>query len=145
MESSCGDVERGRGDLALARITAGFEAWRGRAIEPVVRASLERLLPDEQWPAVNRLGGWWPRNNTPEVDLVGADRSPASAVSFVGMIKWRSKGSVTKAEVDALAADATAVPGVTVSTPLVAVCASGRVRDRRITQSWTAADLLNAW
>jgi hypothetical protein len=61
------------------------------------------------------------------------------------MIKWRSKGSVTKAEVDALAADATAVPGVTVSTTLVAVCASGRVRDRRITHSWTAADLLNAW
>jgi hypothetical protein len=145
VEPSCGDVERGRGDLALARVTAGFEAWRGRAIEPVVRASLERLLPDQQWPAVNRLGSWWPRNNTPEVDLVGADHSPASGVSFVGMIKWRSKGSVTKAEVDALAADATAVPGVTVSTTLVAVCASGRVRDRRITHSWTAADLLNAW
>ena len=70
---------------------------------------------------------------------------PAAALSFVGMIKGRSKGSITKAEIDALATDATAVPEVTSATPLVAVCASGRVRDRRIAQSWTAADLLNAW
>ena len=145
VEPSCGDVERGRSDLAVARIAAGFEAWRGRTIEPVVRASLERLLPDQQWPAVREVGGWWPRNNTPEIDLVGTDRSPATAVSFVGMIKWRSKGSITKAEIDALVTDATAVPGVTSATPLVAVCSSGRVRDRRIAQSWTAADLLNAW
>lgn len=131
-------------DQPLSTATAAKDK-RGRAIEPVVRASLERLLPDQQWPAVREVGGWWPRNNTPEIDLVGTDRSPATAVSFVGMIKWRSKGSITKAEIDALATDATAVPGVTSATPLVAVCSSGRVRDRRIAQSWTAADLLNAW
>ncbi len=96
VEPPCGDVERGRGDLALAR------------------------------------------NNSPVVDLVGADHSPASAVAFAGVIKWRSKGSVTKAEVDALTAYAKAVPGATASIPLVAVCASARVRDRRIEQSWTA-------
>jgi uncharacterized protein len=145
VEPSLGDIERGRPDLAVDRFTTGYEAWRGRAIEPVVRASLERLLPDAQWPKVRRVGGWWPRNNTPEVDLVGVDTSPASAVSFVGTIKWHKQGLVTKAEVDSLAADATSVPGVTVATPLVAVCPAGKVRDRRVAQSWTAKDLLNAW
>lgn len=145
VEPSLGDVERGRADLAVNRITTGYDSWRGRAIEPIVRASLERLLPDPQWPNVRHVGGWWPRSNTPEVDLVGVDRSPASSVSFVGTIKWHKRGSISKREIDTLAAEATAVPGATVATPLVAVCPAGRVRDGRIAQSWTANDLLRAW
>ena len=39
------EIERGRGDLTLARIRASWTSWRGRAIEPVVREALHRL-PD---------------------------------------------------------------------------------------------------
>ncbi|MCL1899082.1 MAG: hypothetical protein FWG11_00915 [Promicromonosporaceae bacterium] len=41
-----GDVERRRGDLALEHHQRGYAAWRGRAIEPVVRDALWRLLPN---------------------------------------------------------------------------------------------------
>ncbi|MEU6081497.1 hypothetical protein [Streptomyces sp. NPDC047108] len=35
-------VERGRGDVALERFERSWTTWRGRAVEPVVRASLLR-------------------------------------------------------------------------------------------------------
>ena len=41
------------------------------------------------WPDVLAVGGWWNRQLNPEIDLVGADRSPtATRVSFTGSIKW---------------------------------------------------------
>lgn len=145
IEPSLDDINRGRCDLAVSRVDGGLATWRGRAVEPVVRDALERLLPDTKWPDVKHVGGWWPRNNTPELDLVGADRRPATRVSFVGTIKWRQTGGVTASEIDALAKHASSVPGVTVGTSLVAVCPSVRVRDKRISQSWTASELLSAW
>jgi AAA+ ATPase superfamily predicted ATPase len=145
VEPALGEIDRGRPDLAMARVKNGYESWRGRAIEPVVRSALERLLPDTNWPHVARVGGWWPRSNTPEIDLIGVDRVPASAVSFVGTIKWREKRIVTSKEIAKLAKDAVAAPGVDASSLLVAVCPAGRISDKRITQTWTAADLLEAW
>ena len=145
VEPALGEVDRARPDLALARIQRTYESWRGRAIEPVVRTALQRLLPDGDWPDVAEVGGWWPRSNTPEIDLVGADRAPAGRVAFVGTIKWKKFGSVTAADVSALAADALHVPGVTVTTPLVTVAGNRRTTNPRVRQSWTAADLLDAW
>lgn len=144
VEPAMAEVDRGRPDLALARVDAGYASWRGRAIEPVVRASLERLLPDEQWPSVARVGGWWPRSNTPELDLVGADRSPARQIGFVGTIKWRPT-PLTGREAQALAADAVHVPGATAGTPLVAVCPGGAAQGVTVQHVWTATDLLAAW
>lgn len=43
-------VERGRGDILLERIEGSWPSWRGRAVEPVVRESLLRLLPSERRP-----------------------------------------------------------------------------------------------
>jgi len=145
VEPALGEVDRGRADLALARVHASYETWRGRAIEPVVRDALRRILPDAVWPRVTHVGGWWPRNNDPEVDLVGADRAPANHVEFVGAIKWRDKGGLTNAEIGGLAAKALRVPGVTETTPLVTVTGRRKTVDTRISHSWTAADLLNAW
>ncbi|WP_228814610.1 ATP-binding protein [Nocardia otitidiscaviarum] len=71
-------IERGRGDLALERIERSWTTWRGRAVEPVVRESLLRLLPDERWPGTEAVGGWWNRQNNPEIDLIGADREPVA-------------------------------------------------------------------
>lgn len=145
VEPALGEVDRGRPDLASARVRAGYPTWRGRAFEPVVRGALERLLPDDRWPQVSRVGGWWPRTNVPEIDLVGGDGQPADVVSFVGTVKWRPTRPVTAGEVTALAADAVAVPGVTPATALVAVCPAGAGPDPRLRAVWTAEDLLDAW
>lgn len=145
VEPALAEVDRGRPDLAVARVEEGFSSWRGRAVEPVVRAALQRLLPDDAWPHARQVGGWWPRNNTPEIDLVGADHRPAKSIAFVGTIKWRADKPLEGRDVAKLAADATRVPGVGASTPLVGVCPSG-VRDGvDLHAVWTAEDLLAAW
>ena len=146
VEPALAEIDRGRPDLASARVAAGFASWRGRAIEPVVRQALERLLPDGRWPNVSYVGGWWPRTNTPEIDLVGADRAAsADVISFVGTIKWRGAAAVSASEVAALATGAAVVPGVGVGTSLVAVCPAGAPRAAGLSQVWDAADLLSAW
>ncbi len=43
------EIERGRGDLTLARVRRSWTSWRGRAIEPVVREAMRRL-PGDQLP-----------------------------------------------------------------------------------------------
>lgn len=144
VEPALPDVDRGRPDLALTRVTAGYTSWRGRAIEPVVRESLYRLLADSPWPDVREVGGWWPRSGEPEIDLVGADCRPAREIAFVGTIKWRENQPLDSHEVSHLAADARAVPGAGPGTALVGVCPVGAT-DERLARVWDAADLLGAW
>lgn len=145
VEPALPEVDRGRGDLALARVDEDvFGPWRGRAIEAVVRASLWRALAGTRWADVREIGGWWPRTNRPEIDLVGADLRPARELAFVGTIKWRPR-PVTAADVRKLAVDAAAIPGFQPSTPLVAVCPGGVEADAGVAQAWTADDLLDAW
>ena len=137
------DVDRGRPSLALDSYTKGYAPWRGRAIEPVVREALWRLLPDSTWPDARYIGGWWPRSNNPEVDLVAGDAKPATSVSFTGTIKWRQQ-AIGSDDVDALAQSSMSVPGFRGGTPLVAVCPGG-ANDTRLAHTWTAQDLLAAW
>ncbi|MGK5447009.1 DUF234 domain-containing protein, partial [Streptomyces radiopugnans] len=104
-------AERGRGDVALARIERSWPTWRGRAVEPLVRESLTRLLPDADWPETEAVGGWWNRRNNPEIDLVGADREPvAGRVHFAGSVKWLDNQPFGRREYDALARDVLSVP-----------------------------------
>jgi len=144
MEPSLGDIDRGRADLAIARFNKGYQAWRGRAIEPVIREALNRLLPDDDWLNIREVGGWWPRTNIPEIDIVGADGRPAHNISFVGTIKWRERAAITDHDVAALAKAAVSVPGVTPLTPLVGISAH-KSTAKGLTQSWSADDLLAAW
>lgn len=146
VEPALAEIDRGRPELAVARVAAGFASWRDRAVEPVVRTALERLLPDARWPDVTAVGGWWPRSNNPEIDLVGADRpGSAEVISFVGTIKWRSTTAVSAREVAALATSAVVVPGVVLGTALVAVCPAGAATATGLRQVWDAGDLLAAW
>ncbi|MGW0757224.1 ATP-binding protein [Streptomyces sp. NPDC002814] len=139
-------IERGRGDLALERIERSWTTWRGRAVEPVVRESLLRLLPDEHWPETEAVGGWWNRQNNPEVDLIGADREPvAGAVHFVGSIKWLESQPFGRREYDTLVRDMLAVPGAGPDTPLVAVSRSGVTDDLPLAAHWGPEDLVRAW
>ncbi|MBD0837690.1 ATP-binding protein [Streptomyces sp. TRM68416] len=139
-------IERGRGDLALQRIERSWTTWRGRAIEPVVRESLLRLLPNDEWPDTEAVGGWWNRQNNPELDLVGTDREPvAGAVHFVGSIKWLESQPFGRREYDTLVRDALAVPGTGPGTPLVAVSRAGVVEGLPLAAHWGPEDLVEAW
>jgi len=139
-------VERGRSDVALQRVEAAWSTWRGRAVEPLVRASLERLLPDAEWPDVMAVGGWWNRLNNPEIDLVGADKVPvAKQVSFIGSIKWRDSKRFDRHDYDELVRAAAAVPGVGPNTPLCAVSLSGVDDGLPLAAHWGPDDLVSAW
>jgi hypothetical protein len=83
IEPGIPEIHRGRGDLALRRIERSWTAWRGAAVEPVIRESLRRMdgLPE----GTGAVGGYWARSNDPEIDLPGADTStPLYAVSRAG-------------------------------------------------------------
>lgn len=139
-------IERGRGDLALERIERAWPAWRGRAVEPIIRESLLRLLPDDEWTETEAVGGWWNRQNNPEIDLVGADREPvAAAVHFVGSVKWLESQPFGRREYDTLVRDMLAVPGTAADTPLVAVSRCGVTDGLPLAAHWGPDDLVRAW
>ncbi|MQY20226.1 ATP-binding protein [Nocardia macrotermitis] len=139
-------IERGRGDLALERIERSWTTWRGRAVEPVIRDSVLRLLPDAHWPEVEAVGGWWNRQNNPELDLIGADRQPvAGSVHFVGSIKWLEDRPFDRHDYDSLARAVLAVPGTQHDIALVAVSRSGVDGGLPLAASWGPEELLRAW
>lgn len=141
------EIERIRTTRVVDRIMAGWEAYRGRAIEPVVRSAIERLLPHDQVPGANHVGSWWTRTNDIQVDLVGADGPVAPAnVAFVGSIKWRSRQAFDRDDERALMAAVRRVPGVSAATPLVAVSRAGVQRQvTSITMTLGPDDLLEAY
>lgn len=84
-------VRRGRSQAAFALVERNWTTWRGRAVEPLIRESLElaALSGCLPWPGSASVGGWWNRQFNPEIDLVGADRGPvARRVLFAGSVKW---------------------------------------------------------
>ncbi|MBG0825068.1 ATP-binding protein [Planomonospora sp. ID91781] len=146
LQRALADSERGRPDLALRRIERSWTAWRGRAVEPLVRDSLARMLPDDAWPDTEAVGGWWNRRNNPEIDLVGADREPvANRVHFTGSIKWLDARPFDRRDHDELVRGSAAVPGATADTPKVAVSRAGFEPGLPLAAGWTPEDLLAAW
>jgi len=128
------------------RIERSFPSWRGRAVEPVIREALLRLLPDERWPETGAVGGWWNRQNNPEIDVVAADRTPAArAIHFLGSIKWLEHQPFDRHDYEALVRDMLAVPGAGADTPLVAVSRSGVAPDLPLAAHWGPEDLVDAW
>ncbi|HEY6758222.1 MAG TPA: ATP-binding protein [Baekduia sp.] len=109
------EIARGRGDLTGARILRDWPAYRGRAVEPLVRGALERLVLE---PAVAAavggaafVGSYWTRDNKVEVDLVGGDALRPTEIAFVGSVKWHERERFTARERRALAEHRAAVPG----------------------------------
>jgi AAA+ ATPase superfamily predicted ATPase len=138
------EIERGRSDRVLQRARDGWASWRGRAIEPVVREALLRLLPFKGLTG-EAVGAYWARTNIPEVDLIGADRAPtAHTVTFAGTVKWLENTPLDGADLNRLVADASQVPGVGATTPLVAVSRTGvSVKTAAVTLG--PEDLMEAW
>jgi hypothetical protein len=132
-----------RGDLTLSRIKERWTSWRGRAIEPLVRESLARLLPDGLLPATPAIGGYWTRSNDVEIDLVGADRQPAAKqLLFLGSVKWLETGQFDDHDLVALQRDRGRVTADPV--PLIAVSRSG-TSTSHADAAFTPADLIAAW
>jgi AAA+ ATPase superfamily predicted ATPase len=119
-------IDRGRGELILANVQQNWSAFRGRAIEPIVRDGIERLLPDERFGAARYVGGYWNRNNSIEVDLVGGDKRPAAErIDFIGSVKWRDEQPFDRHDGAALQAKLPSVPGANTSTKLLGVSRQG--------------------
>jgi len=138
------EIDRGRGDLVIDRIEQAWGAYRGKAIEDLVRRSVERLLPDSRFGAARHVGGYWTRSNDVEVDLIGADSAEPRSIAFVGSIKWRERTRFTAADSRALSQQRAAVPGAE-NALLVAVSRSGFAVDAGLDVALTPADLLEAW
>ncbi|MDT0341516.1 AAA family ATPase [Streptomyces litchfieldiae] len=144
-------ARRGRPEAAFRLVRRRWATWRGRAVEPLVRESLEiaavaGALP---WPEVETVGGWWNRRFSPEIDLVGADRSPvARQLFFVGSVKWLAS-PFDHHDLAALRRDAIAVPGfVPGSTGLAVATLSGtddRVADADLDLVWGSGEIIGAW
>lgn len=137
-------ILRGRGDHTADLIADQWPDWRGRAIEPLVREALARMLPDARFGAAQHVGAYWTRTGDVEVDLVGADSATAPAqVQFVGSVKWRERAPFGRKDLRALAVVADQVPGGA-GTHLVGVSRSGFATDE-LDVAVTPEQLLTAW
>jgi len=147
LQRGIAEVERGRGDLVFGRIETCWPSWRGRAVEPLIRTSLERLLPDDRLPGAEVVGGWWNRQNNPEIDLVGADRDrpAATRVAFTGSVKWLETDPFGQRELERLLAGSMSVPGRDHTTPLVAVSRSGVEEGLPVAASFGPEEIVAAW
>ena len=137
------EIERLRGDITLDRIKAGWTTWRGRAVEPLLRESLARLLPDGVLPSTPAIGSYWTRTNSVEIDVIGADRAPvATRLFFIGSIKWLERSPFDNHDLVALQRHRAALTDDPV--PLLAISRSG-VETEGLDASYGPDDLLRAW
>jgi hypothetical protein len=137
------EIERARGDLTLDRIRRDWTIWRGRAVEPLVRESLARYLPDDDLPAAPAIGGYWTRTNEIDIDIVGADRTPiAGQLLFVGSIKWLERSSFDEHDLADLHRHRAAL--TTEPIPTVAVSRNG-IACRGLHAAYGPDDLIGAW
>lgn len=140
-------IERGRGALLVEEFRESWPGFRGRAIEPVVRDSLERLLPDAgRFGRARYAGGYWNRTGAIEVDLVGGDAWPvAKRVAFVGEVKWRARRRFGRADALELASRRGQVPGASEETLLVGVSSRGFDPHVPLDVRLSPPDLIGAW
>ena len=142
------ELSRGRPDLVLGRIERDWPVYRGRAIEPLVRGSIERLLADpslsERLGGARHVGAWWRRDHSVEVDLVGGDRPDPGAIGFIGSVKWRERGSFSAKDLAELARQRVQVPGAE-GAKLLAVSRSGFDEGLSADATFGPDELLAAW
>lgn len=144
---SIGLCYRGRGDVVADRVLRDWPAYRGKAIEPLVRQAVERVVSNSALASTPFVGSYWTRDHRIEVDLVGVDgiRRPRR-VGFVGSIKWRDATRFGKEDLDKLRLAARSVPGADADTPLVAVSRSGFTSAKSsLALALNPDDIISAW
>jgi hypothetical protein len=145
VEPQLRNVEIGRPDLAVDAFRRGWSAWRGKAIEPIVREGVLRLAADRSagpLAGIESVNAWWERTATHEFDLVGAghDRLPVA----VGSVKWRETSPFNERDLASLAV-ARSVISHAEQAALVAVSSRGALPGIAVDLVLDAADLLGAW
>ncbi len=145
VERELSAIERQRTDDVVARIMSQWPSVRGRMVEPIIRAVLERRLPDERLPGATYIGSYWNRKGDLEVDLVAGDREhEPHEIAFVGSIKWRERKPFDAADTRDLVEKSARVPGTGPNTRFVAVSRSGIDRSvREIAVSFSPSDLVS--
>ena len=142
------ELSRGRSDLVIERILRDWSAYRGRAVEPLVRESLELLLADpslsERLGGARHVGSWWRRDHSVEVDLVGGDAPEPARIGFVGSVKWRESDRFSTADLRELVQHRASVPGAE-SAKLLAVSRTGIGDEVPADATFDPHDLLAAW
>lgn len=142
------ELSRGRPDLVIDRILRDWGAYRGRAVEPVVREALERLLASPELSGrldgARHVGAWWKRDHSVEVDLVGGDAPEPTTIGFIGSIKWHERNPVHPTEMRQLAARRADVPGGA-AAKLVVVSRTGVAEGATGDAAFGPDDLLAAW
>jgi hypothetical protein len=125
-----------------------FSAYRGRAVEPLVRLALERRLLDDAF--ARDLGGarlvrsFWTRTHEVEVDLVGGDTMSPSGIGFVGSVKWHEGERFTATDAQVLTDHRARVPGAS-GAKLVAVSRTGADSDAHVDLVLGPDEILDAW
>ena len=142
-------TRRGRPDAGYTLFRNRWTSWRGRAVEPLIRTSLEQAAVNGTlpWPDARAVGGWWNRQFNPEIDLVGADRAPiASQIHFCGSLKWLGTPFDIH-DLHQLREGARHVPGFDTShTGLIAVTRSGvTLPADALDVVWGPDDVVAAW
>jgi AAA+ ATPase superfamily predicted ATPase len=142
------ELSRGRSDLVVDRVLRDWSAYRGRAVEPLVRGALERLLTDEEFAlrlgGARHVGSYWTRTHAVEVDLVGGDAPSPSTIGFVGSIKWHEREPFGAREAAALAVHRSRVPGGAAAR-LLAVSRTGAESGTAVDVVIGPDELLSAW
>ncbi|MFC3573564.1 ATP-binding protein [Streptomyces yaanensis] len=140
---------RGRPEAAYRIVERRWAAWRGRAAEPLIREALElaAVSGDFPWPDTEVVGGWWNRQFSPEIDLIGADRAPvAGTIHFAGSVKWLGT-PFDRHDLAALAQGAAQVPGFNPGVAgLAVVSLSGTtLPEGQVELVWGPRDVVSAW
>jgi hypothetical protein len=120
-----------------------WPAWRGKAIEPILRDAVLRLAP--QVPALRSIESvdpWWDRSGIREWDAVGTghDKLPVA----VGSIKWRERQPFSERDLAELAVARSVVPHAE-RAALLAITTHGAAPDVGVDLTLDATDLLGAW
>jgi uncharacterized protein len=139
------EVERGRGELVVEEVRGSWTDYRGKAVEPIVRDAIERMLPEERFGGARYVGGYWTRTNDVEVDLVGAEREARPRrVEFVGSIKWRERAPFDRRDLAHLVSQTPRIPGADAETLTVGVSRSGFAAED-LDAKLGPEELLDAW
>ncbi len=144
VEPQLRNVEVGRGDLALRGFRESWSAWRGKAIEPLVRDAVLRLAPTLPAPcdSIESTSGWWDRIGAHEYDVVGLDGRGAPVA--VGSVKWRERALFSARDLAELTSARSVIPRAATAR-LLAVAPRGAQAGVRADLVLTAEDLLAAW
>ncbi len=141
-------VRRGRSSAAFGLVERRWATWRGRAVEPLVRESIELAAASDElpWSQVGAVVGWWNRQFDPEIDLVGVDKGRvAERILFVGSIRWLGT-PFDRHDLARLRAAAPTVPSHTAQAGVVVASRAGVTEDLdRVDLLWGPTELINAW